>query len=203
MAEPAVIFFDVGGVLLSNGWDRTARGEACREFGLDWEDFQDRHDFMADSFERGETGLDTYLARTVFYRDRGFSKDDFFEFIKSRSTAMDESLELLGRLSASGRYLLATLNNESREINEYRIDTFGLRDHFEMFLSSCYMGVRKPGPEIYKMAVDIVQRNPQECIFVDDRPLNLECAALAGITPIHFRDATTLQHDLTVAGVEI
>jgi len=203
VAEPTVIFFDVGGVLLSNGWDRTARGEACREFDLDWDDFQDRHGFVVDSFERGETGLGTYLDRTIFYRDRSFSKDDFFEFIKSRSTAIDESLELLGRLSASGRYLLATLNNESREINEHRIDTFGLQDHFEMFLSSCYLGVRKPEPEIYRMAVDIVQRRPQECIFVDDRALNLECASLAGITPIHFRDATALEHDLATAGVEI
>lgn len=203
MAEPAVIFFDVGGVLLSNGWDRVARMEASREFGLDWEDFQDRHDFVADSFERGETGLDTYLDRTVFYRDRDFSKHGFFEFIKSRSTGFDDSLEVLGRLSASGRYLLATLNNESREINEHRIDTFRLRDHFGMFLSSCYLGVRKPEPEIYKMAVDIVQRSPQECIFVDDRALNLECAALAGITPIHFRDTEKLQHDLAAAGVEI
>ncbi len=203
MAEPTVIFFDVGGVLLSNGWDRAARMEASREFGLDWEDFQDRHDFVADSFERGKTGLGTYLDRTVFYRDRDFSKHDFFEFMKSRSIGFDDSLEVLGRLSASRRYLLATLNNESREINEHRIDTFGLRDHFEMFLSSCYLGVRKPEPEIYRMAVDIVQRSPQECIFVDDRALNLECAALAGITPIHFRDSDTLQHDLAAAGVEI
>jgi len=203
VAEPAVIFFDVGGVLLSNGWDRVARMEASHEFDLDWEDFQDRHDFMADSFERGETGLDTYLDRTVFYRDRDFSKHDFFEFVKSRSTAFDESLEVLGRLSASGRYVLATLNNESREINNHRIDTFGLRNHFEMFLSSCYLGIRKPDPEIYRMAVDIVQRSPQECIFVDDRALNLECAALAGITPIHFRDAAGLQNDLAAVGVEI
>ena len=203
MAEPTVIFFDVGGVLLSNGWDRAARMEASREFGLDWEDFQDRHDFVADSFERGETGLGTYLDRTVFYRDRDFSKHDFFEFMKSRSIGFDDSLEVLGRLSASGRYLLATLNNESREINEHRIDTFGLRDHFEMFLSSCYLGVRKPEPEIYKMAMDIVQRSPQDCIVVDARALNLECAALAGITPIHFRDTDRLQHDLAAAGVEI
>jgi len=203
VAEPAVVFFDVGGVLLSNGWDRNGRMDACREFDLDWEDFQDRHDFVADSFERGETSLDTYLDRTIFYRERTFTKDGFFEFVKSRSTAFEDSLEVLGRISASGRYLLATLNNESREINEHRIDTFGLRDHFEMFLSSCYLGVRKPGPEIYKMAVDIVQRSPQECIFVDDRALNLECAALAGITPIHFKDADELQHDLAAVGVQI
>jgi len=202
MPEPTVIFFDVGGVLLSNGWDRPSRREACTVFDLDWEDFQDRHDFVADGFERGETDLDTYLTRTIFYRDRRFTKAAFTDFIKSRSTAMDESLRVLGRLSETGRYLLATLNNESREINEHRIDTFGLRDHFSMFLSSCYLGVRKPEPEIYKAAVDIVQRPPAECLFVDDRELNLECAATEGITPIHFETAEGLVADLVAAGVE-
>ena len=201
MAEPSVIFFDVGGVLLTNGWDRVARREACKTFDLDWEDFQDRHDFVADAFERGHTDLSTYLHRTVFYRDRSFTRTDFVDFIKSRSMRMPESLNVLHRLSATGRYVLATLNNESREINEHRIDTFGLRDHFHMFLSSCYLGIRKPEPEIYATAVDIVQRPPEEALFIDDRALNLECAALAGITPIHFETAEGLLDDLATAGV--
>lgn len=203
MPEPTVIFFDVGGVLLSNGWDRTARRKASDTFGLDWEDFQDRHDFVADAFERGETDLDTYLSRTVFYRNRSFNKDDFTDFIKAQSTPNQDALDVLRRLSESGRYVLATLNNESREINEHRIDTFGLRDHFHMFLSSCYLGIRKPEPEIFATAVDIVQRPPGECLFVDDRELNLECAVLAGITPIHFETAQGLLTDLAAAGVEL
>jgi len=203
MPEPTVIFFDVGGVLLSNGWDRTARREACEAFNLDWDDFQDRHDFVADGFERGETDLDTYLDRTIFYRDRAFTRAEFTDFIKSRSTPKQDSLDVLRSLSDTGRYLLATLNNESREINEHRIDTFGLRDHFQMFLSSCYLGIRKPDPEIYATAVNIVQRPPGECLFVDDRELNLECAALAGIRPIHFETADGLLNDLVAAGVEL
>lgn len=201
MAEPTVIFFDVGGVLLSNGWDREARREACETFHLDWEDFQDRHDFVADAFERGHTDLATYLHRTVFYRDRAFTRTDFVDFIKSRSTANIGSLEVLRQVSATGRYVLATLNNESREINEYRIETFGLREHFHMFLSSCYLGIRKPEPEIYATAIDIVQQPPERALFVDDRELNLECAALAGITPIHFESAEGLLEDLAAAGV--
>jgi putative hydrolase of the HAD superfamily len=203
MAEPRVIFFDVGGVLLSNGWDRRSRREACRRFDLDWEDFQDRHDFVADPFERGEMDLATYLERTVFYRERPFAPGEFVEFMMAQSSPKPESLELLGELAGTGRYLLATLNNESRELNEHRIETFGLREHFSMFLSSCYLGVRKPEPDIYRIAVDLVQQPPGECLFVDDRPLNLECAGTSGIVPIHFRDATGLRSDLAAAGVQI
>jgi putative hydrolase of the HAD superfamily len=184
MAEPGVVLFDVGGVVLTNGWDRVSRQEACRAFDLDWEDFQDRHDFVADAFERGELDLDTYLQRTVFYRERPFSPSEFAGYMRSRSAPIDGARELVEAIAATGRYLLVTLNNESREMNEHRIEQFDLRSLFSAFLSSCYLGVRKPEPEIYRMAVDIVQRRPEDCVFVDDRELNLECAVLAGIRPV-------------------
>jgi len=198
-----VLFFDVGGVLLTNGWDREARREACRAFDLDWEDFQDRHEFVADAFERGAMPLQTYLERTVFYRARAFTVDEFSSFMYGWSRPKPESLGLLAALSASRRYRLATLNNESRELNDHRIERFGLREHFPLFLSSCYLGVRKPEPEIYRMAVDLVQEDPGRCAFVDDRELNLECAALAGIHPIHFESVEGLQASLAELGVVI
>jgi putative hydrolase of the HAD superfamily len=137
----------------------------------------------------------------VFYRERHFSEGEYMGFMKAQSTPRPESLEVLADLSRSGKYLLATLNNESRELNEYRIDTFGLRDHFSLFLSSCYLGIRKPEPEIYRTAVEIVQREPEACVFVDDRELNLECAALHGIEPVHFTGAAQLKQDLAALGV--
>ena len=203
MAEPSVIFWDIGGVLLTNGWDREARRAAAKAFSLDWEEFQDRHDFVADSFERGETDLETYLTRTVFYRQRPFGREEFTRHIMSHSTAYPEALDLVRRLRASGRYVLATLNNESREINEHRIEAFGLRDLFHMFLSSCYLGVRKPDPEIYEMAIDIVQRPTTECLFIDDRDLNLECAVEAGIDTIHYEGLDGLLEELAGRGVRL
>jgi putative hydrolase of the HAD superfamily len=203
MSDVKVIFFDVGGVLLSNGWDRRSRRAACEQFDLDWEDFQDRHDFVSPAFEVGDMDLDTYLERTVFYRSRPFPKRDFVEFMMGQTEPLPESLEILGELSASGKYLLATLNNESRELNEYRIDRHDLRDHFSMFLSSCYLGVRKPEPEIYEMAIAITQQPADRCVFIDDRALNLECAVTAGIRPIHFQGADHLREALTGAGVDL
>ena len=203
MSEVRVLFFDVGGVLLSNGWDRRSRREACQRFDLDWEDFQDRHDFVFTDFETGELTLDGYLRRTVFYRDRPFTDDEFYSFMKSQSKALPESMALLEELSESGTYMLATLNNESRELNEYRIEKFGLRHHFSLFLSSCYLGVRKPEPEIYQMAVDITQQAAERSVFIDDRELNLQCAELAGIRTVHFRDAAQLRGSLAGLGVGV
>lgn len=201
--DVTVIFFDVGGVLLSNGWDRESRRAAADRFDLDWEDFQDRHDQVSAPFETGALDLATYLERTVFYRSRPFDRSDFADFMKAQTEPIPESLEVLSDLSASGNYLLATLNNESRELNEYRIDRFRLREHFSMFLSSCYLGVRKPEPEIYEMAIAITQQPAGQCLFVDDRELNLECAVTAGIRTIHFRDAEGLRASLADAGVEL
>lgn len=195
------IFFDVGGVLLTNGWDRSSRSAAVDEFTLDSEEFDDRHDLVSSDFETGRLTLDQYLDRTVFYRERDFDREAFVAFMKAQSQPLKGSLELLAELSAKGGPLLATLNNESRELNEYRIETFGFRDHFGLFLSSCYLGVKKPDEQIYRMAVDITQHRIEESIFIDDRELNLECSRLLGISSVHFEDADQLRDELIARGV--
>lgn len=203
MTDVEVLLFDVGGVLLTNGWDRPSRRRACDHFGLDWEEFGDRHDLVAADFETGRLTMDDYLQRTVFYRDRPFGREQLIAYMQSLSQPLPGSLELLGSLAATDRYLLATLNNESRELNEYRIETFGLRSHFSLFLSSCYLGVSKPEKEIYRMAIDLTQHRPEDCVFIDDRLLNLECAELEGIHPIHFRSPGELQTSLGALGVTV
>ncbi len=112
-----------------------------------------------------------------------------------------DSLAIVDEVAATARYLLATLNNESRELNEHRIETLGLSENFSMFLSSCYLGVSKPEPEIYRIAIDVTQHSPDECLFIDDRSLNLECATLAGMRTIHFTDAAGLRADLAKEGI--
>ncbi len=176
MAEVTTLFWDNGGVILTNGWDRNSRREAVEKFHLDWADFEDRHELMLDAFERGHACLDDYLKRTVFYRERPYSMQQFKDFMFAQSQPFPESLEFVGKLAAGRRWLLAALNNESSEINEYRIHTFHLRDYFEAFFSSCYLGVRKPRPQIYNLALRITQSAPWECLLIDDRELNLECA---------------------------
>jgi putative hydrolase of the HAD superfamily len=203
MADIKALFWDNGGVILTNGWDRHSRKAAVEKFHLDWTDFEDRHELMLDAFETGRATLDQYLHRTVFYRKQEFTPADFKAFMFDRSQAYPEPLAFLGQIVHTRRFLVASLNNESREINEYRIQKFKLRDYFEAFFSSCYLGVRKPDPEIYNLALKITQQNPAECILIDDRGLNLECARELGIQTILFKDLVQLHDDLARFGVVI
>jgi putative hydrolase of the HAD superfamily len=196
MAEIKALFWDNGGVILTNGWDRHSRRAAVEKFHLDWNDFEDRHELMLDAFETGRASIDDYLHRTVFYHDRPFSSDDFKAFMFAQSQPYPEALAFLGQIARSRRFLVGSLNNESREINEYRIDKFALRDYFEAFFSSCYLGLRKPDPGIYKLALKITQQKPAECILIDDRGLNLEVARELGMQTILFKDLAQLRNEL-------
>jgi putative hydrolase of the HAD superfamily len=201
MTEISALLWDNGGVILTNGWDRTSRRAAVEKFHLDWADFEDRHELMLNAFETGRATLDQYLRRTVFYRERSFTPEDFKRFMFEQSQPFAQPLEFLGQLVQPQRYLMAALNNESLEINEYRIQKFNLRQYFQSFFSSCYLGVRKPEEQIYKLALKISQREPSECVFIDDRGLNLECARELGMRTILFQNAAQVRKELASAGV--
>ena len=203
MAEITTLFWDVGGVLLTNGWDREARRRAAEQFHLDWEEFEDRHDLVVADFEKGLLTLDEYLRRTVFYRSRAFSQDDFKTSIFTQSQPLPEVLALVERLASSGKYLMATLNNESLELNLYRIEQFRLRDYFVAFFSSCFLGVKKPERGIYRLASQITQRALEECLFIDDRALNLECAQLLGMRTVHYQNPAQLRRELQEHGIDV
>lgn len=203
MAEVTTLFWDVGGVLLTNGWDRTARRQAAQQFHLDWEEFQDRHEMIINDFEIGHLTLEEYLERTVFYRSRPFSQNDFQTFLFAQSQPHPEMLAIVEHLAGSGKYLLATLNNESLELNRYRIEKFRLREYFTIFFSSCFLGMKKPERAIYTMALHITQRTPEECLYIDDRALNLECAQRLGMRTIHYQYPEQLREELCRHGVAI
>lgn len=202
MAKISTLFWDNGGVILTNGWDRGSRQLAVETFHLDFADFEDRHELMLNAFECGKASLDEYLQRTVFYRDRPFTVEDFKRFMFAQSQALPEPLAFLGELAGTHRYMMAALNNESLEINEHRIRTFRLRDYFAAFFSSCYLGVRKPDREIYSLALKITQRDPAECVLIDDRGLNLECAREMGMHTIQFVNVAQLRDDLAQLGIK-
>ena len=201
MPQISAIFWDVGGVLLSNAWDRSQRERAREQFKLDGAEFLDRHEMLVSSLERGKISLQEYLERTIFYRPRAFTPDAFKEFMFSLSKPIPETLQLAKDLSRSCRYLMSTINNESKELNLFRIRTFGLREIFSLFVSSCFVGLRKPEEGIYRLALEITQRLPEECCFVDDRPLNLDSAAKLGMQIVQMKDATQLRHDFGKMGV--
>jgi len=195
------IFWDVGGVLISNAWDRAQRLAALEHFHLDEEEFHDRHEMVVSSFERGRITLDEYLDRTIFYRARPFTRDAFRDFMFSLSQPFPEVIEFAQKLGDSGKYFMGTINNESRELNYYRIEKCGLRRIFRLFISSCFVGYRKPERDIYRLALEMTQISAQECCFVDDRALNLECAAKLGMHTIQMRTLPELQNDLGKLGV--
>ena len=201
MSAIRAIFWDVGGVLISNAWDRAQRLAALEHFHLDEEEFHDRHEMVVSSFERGRITLDEYLDRTIFYRARPFTRDAFRDFMFSLSQPFPEVIEFAQKLGDSGKYFMGTINNESRELNYYRIEKCGLRRIFRLFVSSCFVGYRKPERDIYRLALEMTQISAQECCFIDDRPLNLECAAKLGMHTIQMRTLPELQNDLGKLGV--
>jgi putative hydrolase of the HAD superfamily len=196
------IFWDVGGVLLTDAWDRTERVAALEHFRLDEEEFHSRHEMVVSSFERGKISLDEYLDRTVFYRNRPFTRDEFRDYMFSLSQSMPEVLAFARTLADSGIYFMATINNESRELNLHRIEKYGLRGIFRLFVSSCFVGLRKPESGIYRLAIETTQINPEECCFIDDRSLNLECAAKLGMQTIQMHTLDQLRDELGKFGVK-
>jgi putative hydrolase of the HAD superfamily len=196
------IFWDVGGVLLTNAWDHTQRSAALEQFHLDEEEFHDRHEMVVSSFERGKITLDEYLDRTVFYRPRPFAREQFRDFMFSLSQPLPGVLEFAQALSDSGKYFMGTINNESRELNAYRIEKFGMRKIFRVFVSSCFVGLRKPERDIYRLALETTQFPGEECCFIDDRALNLECAAKLGMKTIEMKGVEQLRADLEKLGME-
>lgn len=196
MPKISAVFSDVGGVLLTNGWDHGERLKLVQQFGLDPCDFEDRHHMMSAALDAGQIDINHYLDRTIFYCPRDFTKRDVRDFMYAQSEALPGSLPLIARVAESRSVFLATINNESRELNLHRIEKFGLRKCFSVFFTSCYLGISKPHAEIYQIALDVAQRPPEQCVFIDDRPMNLEAPRNLGLHTIHFIDAEQLENEL-------
>jgi putative hydrolase of the HAD superfamily len=201
MAEIEVLLFDIGGVLLTNGWDHDARALAVERFALEPE-FHEIHDALAVELDCGRITLDAYLDHAVFNRPRSFSRDEFRAFMFARSAPHPDAIAVVDELARSRRYLIAALNNESVELNQYRIDRFELRRYFRIFLTSCYLGVAKPHAAMFEAALHVLQCPPTACAFVDDRVVNVDAARRAGIPSLHYRDPSQLRAWLTERGIQ-
>ncbi|HEU5457185.1 MAG TPA: HAD-IA family hydrolase [Terracidiphilus sp.] len=197
-----VILFDVGGVLLTNGWDRRERTAVLDQFGLDHAAFEARHPGPYDAWERDAIAVNAYLDATVFYEPRKFTREEFFAAICAQSKELEDgALGILRGLSASDRWVLGALNNEAREPNEYRFEKFGLHEFFEFAFSSCYLGLRKPEPAIYARALQLLDAPAERVLFIDDREENVAGARNAGMKTIRFTGAEALESELKEFGV--
>jgi putative hydrolase of the HAD superfamily len=197
-----VILFDVGGVLLTNGWDHGERAAAVAHFGLDAAAVEIRHEKVMDAWERGDIDLNQYLDVAVFYEPRAFSRSEFFSFILAQSQKLPHgALHILAELAESKPCLIGALNNEARETNDFRFEHFGLRRYFKVAFSSCYVGLRKPEPAIYRRALEILGCPPERVLFIDDREENVAGGLAAGMRAIRFTDADALRGELEQLGV--
>jgi putative hydrolase of the HAD superfamily len=192
-----VILFDVGGVLLTNGWDHRERARVLDQFHLDRAEFEARHAGPNDAWERDAISVKEYLDATVFYEPRGFSQQEFLDAIRAQSQLLpDGAMGILGELAALENCMIGVLNNEARATNDYRFDQFGIRQHLQVAFSSCYVGLRKPGKEIYLRALDILGVMPGRVLFIDDRAENAAAAEAAGMKAIRFTGAGALRDEL-------
>ncbi|MGH9616810.1 MAG: HAD family hydrolase [Acidobacteriaceae bacterium] len=202
MPDISTILFDVGGVLLSNGWDHAERMVVLSHFSIDRTSYEQRHESANDAWERGFITAEQFLTQTIFFEPRSFTPAEFLEDMKAQQQVLAEgAMRILGELRASRKIKLAMLNNESRELNDYRIEHFQLDEFFDEFFSSCYLGLRKPEPNIFRLALDVLQREAAEVFFIDDRQENCDAAMSLGIHAVLYRNPTQLEQDLAHLGV--
>jgi len=195
------LFVDIGGVLLTNGWDRSMRKRAAEIFGLDSAEMDERHHLTFDTFEEGKLSLEEYLNRVVFYQTRPFSREEFKSFMFARSQPYPEMMELIRSLKRRYGLRVAVISNEGRELTVYRIHKFRLVEFVDFFVSSCFVHFRKPDADIYRIALDIAQVSPAELVYIDDRGMFVEVAQGLGIRGIHHVSYESTRNALAELGL--
>lgn len=199
-SSPTTIFTDIGGVLLTNGWDRTARQNAIKRFDLDPAETEERHHLTFDTYESGKISLHEYLTRLVFYEKRKFSEEEFRKFMFSQSKPFPEMLTLVRSIKEKYGIKIAVVNNEGSELNKHRINAFKLGEFVDFFISSCIVHFRKPDADIFKVALDIAHVDPDKVIYLEDRPMFVQVADTLGIRGIVHRDFNTTKKQLSTVG---
>ncbi len=190
------LFLDIGGVLLTNAWDSHTRILAAEKFRLNYDEMNERHHLTFDTYEEGKLSLDDYLSRVVFYQERPFSREEFKAFIYAQSQPFPEMIELIRGLKDRFSLRIAAVNNEGRELAFYRAKKFKLGTFIDFFVSSCYVHYRKPDADIYRIALDIAQVNPQQVLYIDNRPMFVEVAQSLEIRGISHKEYATTRKAL-------
>jgi putative hydrolase of the HAD superfamily len=197
------LFLDIGGVLLTNGWDHTVRARAADKFGLDCSEMNERHHLTYDTYEEGKLSLDDYLNRVVFYQERSFSREEFKAFMYAQSQPFLEMIDLMRRLKNQYDLRIAAISNEGRELTVYRVQQFKLGTIIDFFVSSCFVHYRKPDADMYRMALDIAQVHPEQAVYIDDRAMFVEVAQGLGIRSIIHSSYESTQQTLETIGLAL
>ncbi len=195
------LFLDIGGVLLTNGWDRKARIKAVEKFNLDEEEINERHHLTFDTYEAGKLDLEEYMHRVIFYEKRNFSTGDFKAFMFSQSQKLPDMIEYISALKKKYGLNVTAVSNEGRELTEHRIKSFELNKLFDAFVASSFVHFRKPDVDIYKIALDVAQAEPENVVYLDDRHMFIEVAETLGIKGIHHKNFETTKVELANYGL--
>jgi putative hydrolase of the HAD superfamily len=202
-APITAFFVDVGGVLLTNGWDHHARRRAVKNFKLDWTEIEERHALNFETHEEGRMTLEEYLDRVVFYEKRPFTRAQFRSFMCAQSKPYIEMLKLVARLKTQHELKIAVVSNESRELNAYRIRKFKMDAFVDCFISSCFVGLRKPDVEMFRLAVDISQTPLEQVVYIENTPMFVQIAEDLGIRSILHTDYKSTCAKLAAFGLEV
>ena len=194
-------FLDIGGVLLTDGWDHLARRRAAKNFKLEWAEMEERHGLTFEIFEEGKITLDEYLSLVVFHQRRPFTRNQFRRYMFAQSTAFPDMIELVVRLKMRLGLKIAIVSNEARELNAYRIHKFSLDRLVDCFISSCFVHIRKPDAEIFKLALDIAQVRPEKAVFIDNTPMFVQIAEEMGIQGVLHTDFDSTRARLSRLGL--
>jgi HAD superfamily hydrolase (TIGR01509 family) len=182
------LFLDIGGVLLTNGWDHNARKRAATYFKLEWDEEEVRHHLMFAAYEEGKVTLEEYLSRAVFYEERPFTRDQYREFMFAQSHPCPEMIELFTQLKVRHKLKIAVVSNEAREVNAYRISKFKLNGFVDFFISSCFVHLRKPDADVFRLALDVAQTPVEQILYVENTPMFVQIAEGLGIQSILHTD---------------
>jgi putative hydrolase of the HAD superfamily len=197
------LFLDIGGVLLTNGWDHNMRQEAAKTFELDYGEMNERHHLTFDTYEEGKLSLYEYLERLVFYEERPFSLEEFKAFMFEQSQPYQEMVDLVCKLKGQYGLKIAAVSNEGRELTVYRIEKFDLGSFIDFFIASCFVHYRKPDEDIYRIALDISQVPPERVVYIEDRPMFVDVAQGLGIRGIVHKDLASTQAALEGFGLAL
>jgi putative hydrolase of the HAD superfamily len=196
------LFLDIGGVLLSDGWDHHARKRAATNFKLEFAEIEDRHHLTFDTYEEGKLTLEDYLGRVIFYQKRSFTRDQFQKFMFAQSKPYPEMIELVRRLKSRHGLKLVVVSNEARELNTHRIRTFKLDEFVDAFVSSCFVHVRKPDTDIFRLALDIAQVPARQVVYIENTPMFVQIAECLGIRSILHTDYKSTCAKLSAFGLQ-
>ena len=202
MDEITTLFLDIGNIILTNGWDTASRKQASKIFNLDYDEFSERHGYLSSLYEEGRITLNDYLDKAIFYDERSFSKADFKNFMFSQSKPIPEMIELFKRLKSKHKLKVVALNNEGLELSRHRVETFKLTELIDFFVTSCFVKMKKPDENIYKLAMDLAYVTSEESLFIDDRYFNVETAAKLGMNAFQHKDYKTTKEKLAQYGLK-